>query len=414
MLLNISWFCGRIIDNKEELSYLNKLSQRFNKQVGKIQVSLIRQFDEKVSQIPDILKLTLGEPDFNTPEHVKTAGISAIQQNFSHYTGMSGLVDVRQAAAYFLKEKYGLSYDPLSEILVTIGATEAISASLLAILNEGDKVLLPAPIYPGYEPVITLAGAQPVYMDTSDNGFVLAPEVLEAALQEHGDAVKAVILNYPSNPTGVTYSRDEVKALAEVLEKYPVFLLSDEVYSELTYDGSHVSIAEFLPEQTILINGLSKSHAMTGWRIGFIFAPKELTAEIIKVHQYLVTAASTISQKAAIDALVQGINDTVAMREQYLARRDFLFEKMTGYGFEVAKPSGAFYIFAKIPAGLEQDSMAFCIDLAEKNQLALIPGIAFGPEAEGYVRLSYAASMESLEEAMVRLGAYLDTASKKD
>ncbi|KAF1301263.1 MULTISPECIES: pyridoxal phosphate-dependent aminotransferase [Enterococcus] len=388
---------------------MNKLSQRFNKQVYNIHISLIRQFDEKVSGIPDILKLTLGEPDFNTPEHVKAAGVDAIEKNFSHYTGMSGLVDVRQAAAHFLKEKYGLSYDPLSEVLVTIGATEAISASLLAILNPGDKVLLPAPIYPGYEPVITLADAQPVYMDTSKNGFVLSPEVLEAALQEHGDEVKAVILNYPSNPTGVTYSREEVQALAEVLKKYSVFVVSDEVYSELSYDQTHVSIAEFLPEQTILINGLSKSHAMTGWRIGFIFAPKELTAEIIKVHQYLVTAASTISQKAAVQALIQGINDAAVMREEYRERRDFLFEKMSGFGFEVAKPSGAFYIFAKIPASFTQDSMAFCVDLAEKNQLALIPGIAFGPEAEGYVRLSYAASMENLTEAMERLAKYLQT-----
>ncbi|MGX7162472.1 pyridoxal phosphate-dependent aminotransferase [Enterococcus massiliensis] len=388
---------------------MNKLSQRFNKQVYNIHISLIRQFDEKVSGVPDILKLTLGEPDFNTPEHVKAAGVDAIEKNFSHYTGMSGLVDVRQAAAHFLKEKYGLSYDPLSEVLVTIGATEAISASLLAILNPGDKVLLPAPIYPGYEPVITLADAQPVYMDTSKNGFVLSPEVLEAALQEHGDEVKAVILNYPSNPTGVTYSREEVQALAEVLKKYSVFVVSDEVYSELSYDQTHVSIAEFLPEQTILINGLSKSHAMTGWRIGFIFAPKELTAEIIKVHQYLVTAASTISQKAAVQALIQGINDAAVMREEYRKRRDFLFEKMSGFGFEVAKPSGAFYIFAKIPASFTQDSMAFCVDLAEKNQLALIPGIAFGPEAEGYVRLSYAASMENLTEAMERLAKYLQT-----
>lgn len=382
------------------------LTQRFNKQVYQIAVSLIRQFDEKVSGIEDILKLTLGEPDFNTPDHVKKAGKDAIEQNYSHYTGMSGLADVREAAALFLKQKYQLSYDYTSEVLVTIGATEAISASLLAILNPGDKVLLPAPIYPGYEPVITLADAQPIYMDTTADDFVLTPTVLEKYLREHGDAVKAVILNYPSNPTGVTYSKEQVKALATVLKKYPVFVISDEIYSELSYDEEHVSIAEFLREQTILINGLSKSHAMTGWRVGFIFAPQELTREIIKVHQYLVTAASTISQKAAVHALIEGIDDGLIMKEEYRVRRDFLYEKMTELGFKVAKPAGAFYLFAKIPEHMEQDSMKFCVDLAQKAKLAVIPGIAFGKEAEGYIRLSYAASMEQLEEAMKRLTKY--------
>ncbi|WP_430609819.1 pyridoxal phosphate-dependent aminotransferase [Enterococcus sp. DIV0876] len=384
------------------------VSQRFNQEVYKIAVSLIRKFDERVSSIPDILKLTLGEPDFNTPEHIKQSGMTAIEENFSHYSGMAGLSDVREAASVFLKTKYQLAYDYQSEVLVTIGATEAISASLLAVLEPGDKVILPAPIYPGYEPVITLAHATPIYLDTTDNDFVLAPEVLEAALQEHGDQVKAVILNYPSNPTGVVYTREEVKALADVLKKYPVFVISDEIYSELTYDEPHVSIAEYLKDQTIVINGLSKSHAMTGWRIGFIFAPAILTAEIIKVHQYLVTAASTISQKAAVRALVEGINDAEIMKADYRARRDYLFEQMTGLGFDIAKPSGAFYLFAKIPTGFNQDSMAFCVDLAEKNQLAIIPGIAFGPEAEGYVRLSYAASMENLVEAMKRLTDYIN------
>lgn len=382
------------------------LTQRFNKQVYQIAVSLIRQFDEKVSGIEDILKLTLGEPDFNTPDHVKKAGKDAIEQNYSHYTGMSGLADVREAAALFLKQKYQLSYDYTSEVLVTIGATEAISASLLAILNPGDKVLLPAPIYPGYEPVITLADAQPIYMDTTADDFVLTPTVLEKHLREHKDAVKAVILNYPSNPTGVTYSKEQVKALATVLKKYPVFVISDEIYSELSYDEEHVSIAEFLREQTILINGLSKSHAMTGWRVGFIFAPQELTREIIKVHQYLVTAASTISQRAAVHALIEGIDDGLIMKEEYRVRRDFLYEKMTELGFKVAKPAGAFYLFAKIPEQMEQDSMKFCVDLAQKAKLAVIPGIAFGKEAEGYIRLSYAGSMEQLEEAMKRLTKY--------
>ncbi|HGS8658319.1 TPA: pyridoxal phosphate-dependent aminotransferase [Enterococcus faecalis] len=385
------------------------LTNRFNRQVNKIAVSLIRQFDEQVSGIEGILKLTLGEPDFNTPEHVKKAAKEAIDANFSHYTEMSGLLDVREAAAYFMKEKYHLTYQPATEILVTVGATEAISASLLAILEQGDKVLLPAPIYPGYEPIITLAGAEPVYLDTRDNDFVLTPEMIEAAMAEHGEQVKAIILNYPSNPTGVTYNRQELQAIADVLKKYDIFVISDEIYSELTYDESHVSIAEMLRDQTILINGLSKSHAMTGWRIGFIFAPAILTAEIIKVHQYLVTAAATVSQKAAVRALIEGMHDAEIMKEEYRKRRDFVYEQMTQLGFEVARPNGAFYIFAKIPTGYEQDSMKFCIDLAQKEAVALIPGISFGPEAEGYVRISYASDMDKLTTAMERIAHYMAT-----
>ena len=387
---------------------MNKLQDRFNKNVYEIAVSLIRQFDEKVSGIPNMLKLTLGEPDFNTPEHVKEAGQQAIKDNFSHYTGMSGLIDVREAASRFLSEKYTVNYQPTTEVLVTVGATEALSASLLSILEAGDKVLLPAPTYPGYEPLILLAGAEPVYIDTRETGFVLTPEQIDQAMEEHGDKVKAIIITSPSNPTGVAYNETEVSALSETLKKYPIFVISDEIYSELNYETKHVSFGKYLREQTIVINGLSKSHAMTGWRIGFIFAPAELVEQIIKVHQYLVTAASTISQKAAVRALVQGISDAEVMREEYRERRDYVYQAMTKLGFEVARPSGAFYIFAKIPADYEQDSMAFCIDLAEKNQLAIIPGIAFGPEGEGYVRISYAASMESLVEAMNRLSTYLE------
>lgn len=386
---------------------MNKLQDRFNKNVYEIAVSLIRQFDEKVSGIPNMLKLTLGEPDFNTPEHVKEAGQQAIKDNFSHYTGMSGLIDVREAASRFLSEKYTVNYQPTTEVLVTVGATEALSASLLSILEAGDKVLLPAPTYPGYEPLILLAGAEPVYIETRETGFVLTPEQIDQAMEEHGDKVKAIIITSPSNPTGVAYNEAEVSALSETLKKYPIFVISDEIYSELNYETKHVSFGKYLRDQTIVINGLSKSHAMTGWRIGFIFAPAELVEQIIKVHQYLVTAASTISQKAAVRALVQGISDAEVMREEYRERRDYVYQAMTKLGFEVARPSGAFYIFAKIPAEYEQDSMAFCIDLAEKNQLAIIPGIAFGPEGEGYVRISYAASMESLVEAMNRLSTYL-------
>ncbi|KRN56314.1 aromatic amino acid aminotransferase [Carnobacterium divergens] len=388
---------------------MNPLTKNFNQQTYQIEVSDIRKFDERVSQIEDMLKLTLGEPDFNTPEHVKQAGIQAIEDNDSHYTGMAGDLSLRIAAANFMKTKYKVHYTPSSEVLVTVGATEALSASLLAILNPGDKILVPTPIYPGYEPLITLARATPVYIDTTSNDFVLTPEMIETAMKEHGTAVKAIILNYPSNPTGVTYNRKEVAAIASAVRAHNIFVISDEIYSELTYGEKHVSIAEYARDQTILINGLSKSHAMTGWRIGFIFAPIELVEQLMKVHQYLVTSATTMAQKAATAALTAGIDDALPMKVEYLKRRDFLYEKMKAMGFEIARPNGAFYIFAKIPTGFIQNSMDFCVDLAEKNKLAIIPGSAFGSAGEGYVRLSYAASMEKLEIAMERLEDYIFT-----
>lgn len=384
------------------------LTKRFNKQLDKIQVSLIRQFDQAISEIPGVLRLTLGEPDFTTPDHVKEAAKRAIDQDQSYYTGMSGLLTLRQAASDFVKEKYQLDYNPENEILVTIGATEALSATLTAILEKGDKVLLPAPAYPGYEPIVNLVGAEIVEIDTTENGFVLTPEMLEKAILEQGDKLKAVILNYPSNPTGITYSREQLEALAAVLRKYEIFVVCDEVYSELTYTGeNHVSLGTMLRDQTIIINGLSKSHAMTGWRLGFIFAPANFTAQLIKSHQYLVTAANTMAQHAAVEALTAGKNDAEPMKKEYIQRRDYIIEKMTKLGFEIIKPDGAFYIFAKIPAGYNQDSFAFLKDFAQKKAVAFIPGAAFGQYGEGYVRLSYAASMGTIREAMKRLEEYM-------
>lgn len=385
------------------------VTHRFNKNLDKIEISMIRQFDQSISNVPGILKLTLGEPDFNTPDHVKEAAKAAIDANQSHYTGMAGLLELRQAASAFVKEKYNLDYRADDEILVTVGATEALSASLTAILEPGDLVLLPAPAYPGYEPIVSLVGAQIVEIDTTANDFILTPQMLEAALLEHGDKVKAVLLNYPANPTGVTYSRQEIAAFAEVLGKFPVFVVSDEIYSELNYtDEPHVSIAEFLPDQTIVINGLSKSHAMTGWRLGLIFAKAELTAQLIKSHQYLVTAATTSAQFAAIAALTDGKDDAKPMKAEYIKRRDYIIEKMTAMNFKIIRPSGAFYIFAKIPVAEGQDSFAFLQKLAREQAVAFIPGVAFGPYGEGYLRISYAASMEVIEEAMRRLQVFME------
>ncbi|MBF0787730.1 MULTISPECIES: pyridoxal phosphate-dependent aminotransferase [unclassified Streptococcus] len=384
------------------------LYHRFNQNLNRIEVSMIRQFDQAISDIPGILKLTLGEPDFTTPDHIKEVAKAAIDANQSYYTGMAGLFELRQVAAEFVAEKYNLSYNPMSEILVTIGATEALSASLVAILEPGDTVLLPAPAYPGYEPIVNMVGADIVEIDTTATAFVLTPEVLEQAIAEQGDKLKAVILNYPTNPTGVTYSREQIQAFAEVLKKYPIFVLSDEVYAELTYTGEpHVSIAEFLPEQTILIQGLSKSHAMTGWRIGLIMSCAEIISQVIKSHQYLVTAAATAMQYGALEALKNGKEDAFPMCQEYVKRRDYLIEKMTALGFKIIKPDGAFYIFAKIPDGYNQDSFHFLQELARKKAVAFIPGAAFGQYGEGYIRISYAASMETIEQAMVRLKEFM-------
>ena len=355
------------------------LSKKFNKNLEKIEISLIRQFDQSISAIPGVLRLTLGEPDFTTPDHIKEAAKAAIDANQSHYTGMSGLLELRQAASSFVKEKYNLYYRPEDEVLVTIGATEALSATLTAILEEGDKVLLPAPAYPGYEPIVNLVGAEIVEIDTTANNFVLTPEMLEAAILEQGEQLKAVILNYPANPTGVTYT-----------------------------EQGHVSIAEYLPDQTIVINGLSKSHAMTGWRLGFIFAPAVFTAQLIKSHQYLVTAANTMAQFAGIEALTVGKDDAEPMKAEYIQRRDYIIGKMAELGFKIIKPDGAFYIFANISACYNQDSFAFLKDFAQKKAVAFIPGAAFGQYGEGYIRLSYAASMETIREALKRLKDYME------
>lgn len=383
------------------------MTNRFNPRLKTVEISKIRNFDQQISSIPGIIKLTLGEPDFSTPEHVKQAGITAIEENYSHYTGMRGLPELCEAACAFQKKRYGLDYDPQTEVLTTVGATEAIAASLLAVLEEGDKVLIPAPAYPGYKPMVDLAGAELITLDTSEMGFICQPEQLEAAFETYGESIKAIILNYPSNPTGTLLSAEQMIKLAEVIKQHPVFVISDEVYSELNYVSDHVSMATYLPEQTIVINGLSKSHAMTGWRIGFIFAQKYLIDEIIKVHQYLVTSATTNSQKAAIEALTAGMNDGAKMKERYVERRDYLLKELTPLGFHISQPDGAFYLFCKLPETITLNSWDFCLQLAEKGKVACIPGSAFGPEGEGFIRISYASSMAQLEEACRRIRTFL-------
>ncbi|MDI6553037.1 aminotransferase class I/II-fold pyridoxal phosphate-dependent enzyme [Leuconostoc falkenbergense] len=386
-----------------------ELLQSLNKNLALVGPSAIRSFDVEVSAIPNIIKLTLGEPDFNVPEHIKQAAIQSIIDDDSHYAASNGTLALRQAAANFLQDRYQVNYDAESEIIVTVGATEAIYATLTTILNHEDKIILPTPIFPLYIAVGLVDGAQPVYINTAPTDFILTPDLLKAAIAEHGDAIKAVVLNFPSNPTGVTYSDEQVKALADVLRETNIIVISDEIYSELSYDNDHVSMAKYLPEQTIVLNGVSKSHAMTGYRIGILAGPAKLVQKIAMIHQFTITTASNPAMAAATEALgtEAGRQDTLDMKAAYRQRRDFVYEQMTSLGFQVAKPDGAFYIFAKIPAGYLQDDFEFARDLANKNGLALIPGSSFGPGGEGYVRLSYAAAIETLQEAMSRLTLYM-------
>ncbi|GAW99011.1 aminotransferase class I/II-fold pyridoxal phosphate-dependent enzyme [Secundilactobacillus mixtipabuli] len=387
---------------------MSRLSENMKHELKQIQPSSILKFNQEISKVPDMVKLTIGEPDFNTPDHVKQAAIRSIENNESHYTNSRGTEGLRQAASKFLNEKYNVNYDPETQILVTTGATEGIFSSLTAMLNPGDTVIIPTPIFPQYIPVAILNGAKPIFLDTSDNGFILSPEKLRATIEANKDTVKAVVLNFPSNPTGVTYNRAELQALADVLKQYDIFVLSDEIYSELTYGERHVSMGELLPEQTVLLNGVSKSHAMTGWRIGLVCGPVDVISEIGKVHQFAITSATANAQAAAEEAFKNGPDDGVAMRKIYQQRRDLLLAGLKAAGFECANPKGAFYIFAKIPANLNQDSVAFCYDLAKEAKVAVIPGASFGPGGEGYVRISYAASTDDLKKAVERIQKYVD------
>lgn len=386
------------------------LVNHMNHEIAAIQPSDILAFNAEIANIPGIVRLTLGEPDFNTPEHVKQVAIESIEADESHYAPSNGTLALRTAAAEFLAAKYDVHYDPASEVIITAGATGGIYTALTSILNPGDEVLIPTPIFPLYIAIVKLSGATPVFMDTSDNGFVLSPDQLQTTLAAH-PKTKAVVLNFPSNPTGVTYRHDDLKALAAVLADQPIFVLSDEIYSELTYGEPHESIANYLPTQTILLNGVSKSHAMTGWRIGIMCAPKAITTQLGKIHQFTVTSTTTNAQAAATEALKNGLDDAQVMKREYQERRDYLYDALNDLGFQSAKPEGAFYLFSKIPAGLPQNSMAFCRELAHEARVALIPGSSFGPGGEGYVRISYVASMADLKTAVTRLRTYV--ASKK-
>ncbi|MCI5812653.1 MAG: aminotransferase class I/II-fold pyridoxal phosphate-dependent enzyme [Limosilactobacillus coleohominis] len=380
------------------------LNHQFNTNISRVQPTPIRVFDNNASKIPGIVKLTLGEPDFNVPDVAKKAAIQSINDNDSHYSAGSGTPQLRQAIANYLQNRYDLTYDADSEIAVTIGATEAIYASLFAIINKGDQVLIPTPTFPLYEAIVNLLGGEAINIDTSDNDFVLSPDALKKALADH-DHVKAIVLNYPSNPTGVTYSADQLKAIADVLADTDLVVIADEIYSELIYGGHHTSIAKFIPGQTIVLNGASKSGAMTGYRIGFMAAPAELMKRIGMVHSIMITSPSDPAMAAAVPIFDSddGHQATLDMKAAYEARRDFLVAALQKLDFTVTTPRGAFYVFAKIPADQGTDDVKFATKLAQEGKVAVIPGSYFGDGGEGYLRLSYATSMDNLKLAVDRI-----------
>lgn len=381
----------------------------FNDNLNKVKPSPIHSFDEKVSDIPNILKLTIGEPDFSVPQHIKDAALAAISADDSHYSVSAGKKTLRQAASDFLNDRYGLDYDPAEEIITTVGATEGLYTLLAAILNPDDKILIPTPAYPVYAEMTRINGGHPVFIDVSEDKFVLTPDHLREIIATE-DHIKAIIITNPSNPTGVTYTAEQLKDLADVVRETNILIISDEIYSELSYDAPHVSMASILPEQTIVINGVSKSHAMTGYRIGILAGPAALMKKINMVHGFVIMTPSNPAMAAATEAFksAESKDDTLWMKEQYKKRRDYLVEKMTKLGFEMATPSGAFYMFAKIPVDLNQNDVEFAYDLVDRQQLAVVPGSGFGPGGAGYVRISYAASLDMLETAMNRLESYCE------
>lgn len=380
------------------------LEHLINQRVKEVEISGIRKFFNMVSHVEDLISLTIGQPDFPTPEHVKKAGIEAIEKDFTSYTHNAGTLELRKAACDFVSKKYGLSYKPESEIIVTVGASEAIDIALRTILTEGTEVILPGPIYPGYEPIIRMLGAIPVHVDISKNDFRFTIDLIKPYIT---DKTRCIVLPYPSNPTGVSLTKSELQEIADYLRNYEIFVLADEIYSELTFERSHCSIASFLKDKTIVINGLSKSHSMTGWRIGLLFAPEYISKHIIKVHQYNVSCANSIAQKAALAALTDGIDDALTMKTEYERRRDLVFLRLRSMGLQVVKPDGAFYFFVKIPEFIPLNSFEFALDLVHKVRLAVVPGNAFSTFGEGYFRLSFACSEETLVKGLDRLERYL-------
>lgn len=377
-----------------------------NPRLTEITISGIRQFSNQLVHYPDAINLTIGQPDFPTPDEVKEGAIRAITENKTGYSHNAGLIDLRHTVNEFFTNKYGFSYDPESEIIITNGASQAIDIIFRTILEEGDEVILPAPIYTGYVPIIKLLGATPVFLDTTDTDFQPSAERLESLIT---DKTKAVLFNFPSNPTGVTIEQNQMDELAKVLSAHDVFTISDEIYSENTFFRKHCSFGEYpeLRAKLFLVHGLSKSHSMTGWRIGFLMADKEWMQHCIKIQQYNAICASLPSQYAAMEALTTSKDTPAEMNKEYIKRRDYVYGRLLEMGLDVVEPTGAFYMFPSIKR-FNMTSFEFATRLLKEAGVAAVPGSAFTQYGEGYLRISYAYSMAHLTEGLDRMEKFIN------
>lgn len=372
-----------------------------------LQPSGIRKFFDIVAEMDDVISLGVGEPDFDTPWHIRDEGIYSLEKGRTFYTSNSGLKELRMEIAAYLQRTQGLEYHYLSQIFVTVGGSEAIDLAMRAMINPGDEVLIPQPSYVSYEPCVVMADGKPVVIELKEeNQFRLTPEKLEAAITPK---TKILVMPFPNNPTGAIMEREDLEKLVPIIEKHDLFVVSDEIYGELTYGGKkHVSIAALpgMQERTILINGFSKAYAMTGWRLGYACGPKEVIRQMVKIHQYCIMCAPTTSQYAAVEALRNGDEDVRRMRESYDERRRFVLFTLKEMGLPCFEPEGAFYVFPCIREfGMTSDE--FATNLLKEEKVAIVPGTAFGNCGEGYLRISYAYSIESLKKALKRLENYV-------
>jgi aminotransferase len=376
------------------------------KKVVDIKPSGIRKFFDIVQETEGAISLGVGEPDFDTPWHIRDEGIYSLEKGRTFYTSNSGLKELRQEVSNYIKRTQGVSYDPLNEVFITVGGSEAIDLALRAMVDSGDEVLIPQPSYVSYEPCAILADAVPVIIELKEeNQFRLtAQEVLEKIT----DKTKILILPFPNNPTGSVMGKEDLEAIAKVVIEKDLFVISDEIYSELTYNGKHVSIVSLpgMKERTILINGFSKAYAMTGWRLGYACGPEEIMKQMVKIHQFAIMCAPTTSQYAAVEALKNGDADVDMMRTEYNHRRRYLLNEFERIGLPCFEPFGAFYVFPSIKKfGMSSDE--FCTRLLKEEKLAVVPGTAFGDCGEGFIRISYAYSLDNLKAAMERLERFI-------
>ena len=371
-----------------------------------IKPSGIRKFFDLLADMGDVTALTVGQPDFVTPWHIREAAIQSLERGHTYYTSNSGLMELREEVAKYMNRRFALEYER-DEVLITVGGSEAIDVAVRSLVNPGDEVIVPMPSFVCYEPIVRMAGGKAVIIETkAENGFKLTPEELQAAIT---DKTKMLILPYPNNPTGAVLNREELEALAEVLRDTNVAVLSDEIYAELTYGATHISIAgiEGMKERTVIASGFSKAYAMTGWRLGYLVGPRVWLKEMTKLHQYAIMCAPTVSQFAAIEALREGDADIEEMRAEYDRRRNFIYEGLTRIGIPVLMPEGAFYIYPYI-GGYGLSSEEFCQRLLMEEKCAIVPGTAFGDCGEGYARISYAYSVRHIEEALEKIERFVN------